>query len=246
MASVYDLLRVACGLSQQEAADFHEVRLDSIKSWCSDRRRAPVLVVAQLQVLMRNIERAGEEFAAKLKPDYAKNACIIGMPQTEKDAKACGFPSLAAQMRAIAIAISRLPDGVAIELVERTRLQVFDTPTMKPGVPKMRSVTMPIHHDIPDPAPNGFQTIVNSRPRTRAEIDRATFRAENGARFKGVIQDTPAGPQASYTIEAEAGNSTNVMSDIRLLGTMADAEFWLDQAAAYRGFSKYPLERRSS
>ena len=40
MTSVYDLLRQRCGLSQQEAADVHSTRLDTIKSWCSGRRLA--------------------------------------------------------------------------------------------------------------------------------------------------------------------------------------------------------------
>jgi hypothetical protein len=245
MSSVYDLLREACGLSQTEAAEYQDVKLDSVKSWCSDRRPAPIPVIAQLQELMRLIERSGKDFAAKMKPDYEKGACIIGLPHDEKDARACGFPSKTAHLRAIAITLSRLPDGAAIQLVERDRLHIFPTPIMKEGTSKMRNVTVPIHHDMPDPAPGGFQTTVNSRPRTRAEVQRSHFRAENGARFKGVIQETPSGPQASYTIEADVGNSTNVMSDIRLWGNEDDAMLWLDQTAALHGFAKYPLERRA-
>ena len=245
MASVYDLLREACGLSQQEAADFHDVRLDSIKSWCSDRRPAPIKVVAELQELVRNIDTAGREFASKFRPEYRENAFVIGLPRDDEDAKASGFPTKAAHLRAIAIAISHLPDGAPIRFLDRGDGAPLLTPLMKPGVPKMRNVTTPIHQDLSNPAPHGFQTVVNSRPRTLAEIDHAQFRAENGARFNGVLQDTPEGPQASYTIEADAGNTTSVMSDIQLFDTEKNAMLWLDQAAGLRGFKKYPLERRA-
>ncbi|QPF81587.1 hypothetical protein IC762_17295 [Bradyrhizobium genosp. L] len=244
MASVYDLMREACGLSQQEAADFHVVRLDSVKSWCSDRRPAPINVITELQVLMRGIEAAGKAFAASLQPDYGRRAFIIGLPADDSDAETCGFPSKPAHVRAIAIAISRLPDGAAVDLVERGRLNLVPTPTMTKEASKMRNVTVPVHHDMPDPAPGGFQAVVNTRPRTRAEVDRSHFRAENGAKFVGVLQDTPAGAQASYTIQADIGNTTSVLSDIRLIGNELDALLWLDQAAALHGFKKYPLERR--
>jgi len=244
VTSVYDLLREACGLSQQEAADYHDVRLDSIKSWCSDRRQVPVAVVAQLQELMRAIELSAEKFAAEINPNYDQNAFIIGVPIEDEDAEACGFPSIAAHHRAIAIAMSRLPDGAAFKLVDRTRLQLYPTPKMKTGASQMRQNTQPIHRDLPNPMPGGFQSVVNSRQRTQAEVDRALFRAENGAEFKGAMQKTPAGPQVSYTISADIGNSTSVMSDIRLFGNEPDALLWLDQVAALYGFAKYPIEQR--
>jgi hypothetical protein len=243
MASVYNLLREACGLSQSEAADFHETRLDSIKSWCSDRRSAPIGVINELQELMRDVDHAGEEFAALLKRISRGNVFIVGLPIDDKDSTACGFPSPAAHLRAIAIAISRLPDDAEIRMVERVR-GAIPSATMQRGKTKMRNNPHPLHHDTPDPAPRGFQTVVTSQPRTRAEIDRAAFRAENGARFSATLQATPEGPQVRYTVEADTGNSTNVLSDIRLFKTEAEALAWLDQAAAFRGFAKYPLERR--
>jgi hypothetical protein len=46
---------------------------------------------------------------------------VIGLPSDEQDARACGFPSIGAQMRAIAIAISLLPANSEIRMVERVR-----------------------------------------------------------------------------------------------------------------------------
>ena len=52
MSNVYNLLREACGISQAEAAEFvHGTRLDSVKSWCSDRRTAPESIINELQKL---------------------------------------------------------------------------------------------------------------------------------------------------------------------------------------------------
>ena len=160
MNSVYNLLRETCGLSQQEAADFHDARLDSVKSWCSDRRPAPAGVIAELQELARDIMRAGEDFAALLKRTSKGDAFVVGMPRDDKDARVCGFPSLTAQMRAIALAIAQLPDEAEIRLVERVRGSI-PSATMLRGQAKAT--------DLPDrrnPTPGGFQTVVTSGPRT--------------------------------------------------------------------------------
>jgi hypothetical protein len=122
MSNVYNLLREACGISQAEAAEFvHETRLDSVKSWCSDRRTAPQGVINDLQKLAREIQNAGIEFATLLKKISKGDVYVIGLPSDEQDARACGFPSIGAQMRAIAVAISLLPEHSEIRMVERVR-----------------------------------------------------------------------------------------------------------------------------
>lgn len=52
-----------CGLSQAEAADFLQVGLDSIRSWCTGRRVPPVGMWKQLASLYRQIERAADDAA---------------------------------------------------------------------------------------------------------------------------------------------------------------------------------------
>jgi hypothetical protein len=122
MTNVYNLLREACGISQAEAAEFvHGTRLDSVKSWCSDRRTAPPGVINDLQKLAREIQDAGTRYAAFLKMSSKGDVYVIGLPSDERDARACGFPSTGAQMRAIAIAISHLPEDSEIRMVERVR-----------------------------------------------------------------------------------------------------------------------------
>ena len=87
MTNAYNLLREACGISQAEAAEFvHQTRLDSVKSWCTDRRTAPQGVINDLQKLAREIQSAGVSYAALLKTISKGDVYIIGLPGDERDA----------------------------------------------------------------------------------------------------------------------------------------------------------------
>ena len=122
MTNVYNLLRETCGISQAEAAEFvHESRLDSVKSWCSDRRPAPVGVVRELKDLAKAINAAGISHAAYLQSLKDSQSFQIGIPHDERDSRHCGFPSLGAAMRAVSVAILNLPDGAEIQIVPRVR-----------------------------------------------------------------------------------------------------------------------------
>lgn len=122
MTSVYNLLREACGISQAEAAEYiHMTRIDTVKSWSSDRRPAPSWAINQLQALSRGIQKAGTEFADMLMKHSKGNVFVIGEPLDDDDARVCGFPSSAAQYQAIAIAISILPDDAEIRVTPRVR-----------------------------------------------------------------------------------------------------------------------------
>lgn len=121
MTNVYNVLREACGISQAEAAEFHSTRLDSVKSWCTGRRSAPQGVISDLQKLARRIQTAGMDHAELLKRMTKGDVYFIGISYDERDARALGFPSMSAQMRAVAIAISQLPDDSEVRIVERVR-----------------------------------------------------------------------------------------------------------------------------
>jgi hypothetical protein len=132
MTSVYNLLREACGISQLEAAErVHDTRLDTVKSWSSDRRPAPGWAINQMQSQLRRIRRAGEDYAAQIKKTAQGNVFVIGLAHDDDDARACGFPSVSAQLQATAIAISLLPDDADIRLVPRVR-GAIPAPTMAP------------------------------------------------------------------------------------------------------------------
>ena len=136
MTNVYNVLREACGLSQAEAAEFHDARVDSVKSWCSDRRNAPPGVIKDLQKLLREIHLAGVRYAELLKVGNSGDVFIIGLSPDERDARAHGFPSMSAQMRAVATAIAHLPDDCEIRFIERVR-GAYPAPMLEeePAVP---------------------------------------------------------------------------------------------------------------
>jgi hypothetical protein len=78
-------------------------------------------VINDLQKLAREIQNAGVAYAELLKKHCKGHVYIVGLPSDERDARALGFPSIGALMRAVAIAISYLPDNSEIRMVERVR-----------------------------------------------------------------------------------------------------------------------------
>jgi len=121
MTSVYNLLRETCGISQAEAVEFHQARLDTVKSWCSDRRPVPAGVIRELKELARDITSAGMAYAAHLKSLNTVQVIDLGVPHDEFDARHCGFPSLGAAMRAISIALLEFPNDAEIKIGQRVR-----------------------------------------------------------------------------------------------------------------------------
>jgi hypothetical protein len=68
--------------------------------------------------------------------------------------------------------------------------------------------------------------------------------ASDGARFEARIQATREGPQASFQVLCDVGNSTLSETDIQLCKDEEEARRWLHAAAVQRGFTTYPIERR--
>ena len=56
-AALYRTLRKICGLTQHEAADFHQVKLRTIQHWESGRSNPPPGAMAELERLNAKIER---------------------------------------------------------------------------------------------------------------------------------------------------------------------------------------------
>ncbi len=56
--TTYKACRQLCGLSQQDASDFHQVSLNTIQSWDTGRRTVPVGAFRELASLWRQIEEA--------------------------------------------------------------------------------------------------------------------------------------------------------------------------------------------
>ncbi len=111
--NTYALLLKLSGLSQREAATFHAVSLDSVKSWCSGRRATPAGAVNEMRGLIAKQERAANEALAK----YREMVAAFGAPKTvslpipagDWPCKSAGHMALARVAAAINAAIE-IPD----------------------------------------------------------------------------------------------------------------------------------------
>lgn len=103
----YDLLRRRCGLSQPEAAEFHKVRLDTVKSWCSGRNRANDGVLAELRRLHAQIERVAAEALAAIAAAPAAEEIELGYAADDHEAQGLGWPCVGAQAASLGLVIAR-------------------------------------------------------------------------------------------------------------------------------------------
>lgn len=65
MKTVYAACLSRLGLSRSEAANLHEVRIDTVKSWCAGRRAVPTTAWDDLRDHERRIVDASESMRAQ-------------------------------------------------------------------------------------------------------------------------------------------------------------------------------------
>lgn len=68
MRTTFSAAIAICGLSQQEAADYLDVRLDTVKSWSAGRNPPPEGAWQMLSDLYRRIEDAADYASAQIEP----------------------------------------------------------------------------------------------------------------------------------------------------------------------------------
>ena len=91
MITLYALLIERCGLTLREAADYHDVSIDTIRSWCIERHEAPPGVIAELRELYARIERAAEE-ALKIISENNPDEIEFGLAADDHEAQTLGWP----------------------------------------------------------------------------------------------------------------------------------------------------------
>ena len=117
--NVYNFLLKASGLSQREAAIFHDVRLDTIKGWCGGKTDAPLGALEEIAELILKQRAAADETLEQF--DAAAIGDVeLGAASDDYEAAALGWPSASAQHQALAlIAADMIADGVAVSVVPR-------------------------------------------------------------------------------------------------------------------------------
>jgi DNA-binding XRE family transcriptional regulator len=118
MTTLFLLLLNSCGLSQKEAADTLDARLDTIKSWSSGRRTPPPNVLALLRHLASYIDRRADDYIV-FTIDKNPQSVEIGYCADDAEAKSLGFPCVGAHNALIARLIAGLPDSIEIKIVPR-------------------------------------------------------------------------------------------------------------------------------
>lgn len=117
----YGLLLSLSGLSTREAAVFHNVRQDTVKSWSAGRNNAPDGAIIEIKALIAAQEKAASEALVKIS-SLAKQRGVpdmieLGYPSDDYEATVLGFPTASAwgAMAARVVAGSAIP----IRLVPR-------------------------------------------------------------------------------------------------------------------------------
>ena len=108
----YSLLSEFAGLSHREAADFHRVRLDTVKSWSAGRNRAPDGALTELRNLIALQDRAArqalDQIAASTTgggPDVVE----LNFPTDDDEARALGWPCVGAWRAVAARVLTQSP-----------------------------------------------------------------------------------------------------------------------------------------
>jgi len=106
MTSQFKLLKDLVGLSNQEAADFLDARIDTVKSWSSGRHDPPPAVLSelltlwdQMQITVDDTIKTVERLAKKVGSDQTITLEIDG-----------GWPCQGVKDRIVAQVIAELPD----------------------------------------------------------------------------------------------------------------------------------------
>jgi hypothetical protein len=125
--TTFSILMQRCGLSQREASELLEVRLDTVKSWSSGRNPVRLAIINELRDLHRKIERAGQELVAMVQRPIEMQReesgeptkLEFGLAQSDAEARKLGFPCTGAHTAALGVAIASLPDNIEVEIVPR-------------------------------------------------------------------------------------------------------------------------------
>lgn len=116
MTTPLALLLDRCGLSHREAADFLDVRVDTIRSWSIGRNRTPAGVIDELRALYAQIEQAAGQ-ALKVIEEQAPDDVELGIAADDSEAQGLGWPCVGAQAAMLGLVVARC--GRPVRIVPR-------------------------------------------------------------------------------------------------------------------------------
>ncbi len=117
MTTIIAILLDRCGLSIREAAEFLNVRDDTIKSWRSGRNPTPPKVIGELQALYLKIGVAAREALAVINQAPLDADIELGIAVDDYEAKSLGFPCVGAHAALLGLVVAS--SGRAMRIVPR-------------------------------------------------------------------------------------------------------------------------------
>lgn len=111
--TLFDLLRRACGLSQQEAADLLGVALATVKAWGRAKNKAPPGVIAELRALYARIDEAANQMLDVIE-EQDPTDIELGFPADEHEAQAMGWPCVGAWRAMAGIVVAAIDKPVRL------------------------------------------------------------------------------------------------------------------------------------
>ena len=118
----FRLLLNSSGLSIREAADFLDVRFNTIESWSSGRRSIPDGAVAQLLTLIDRQGRAAQEALSAIREGVAEHGVLpeeieIGLSTDDHEARGLGWPTVSAHAAVLRRLIEIAPEDIRDRMV---------------------------------------------------------------------------------------------------------------------------------
>lgn len=110
--TTYNTLLTATGLSLREAAAFHDVRLDTVKSWSVGRNSTPEGVLSELRQLLVMQLKAAEAGATQIRTIVAERGAPeeieLGLASDDYEAQTLGWPCASAHKVVLGMTIAYL------------------------------------------------------------------------------------------------------------------------------------------
>lgn len=119
--TTYNTLLSASGLSLREAADYHNVRLDTVKSWSSGRNGVPDGAIDEIYNLVARQLQAAQQAANHITTTIEQRGTPedieLGICTDDHEAQSLGWPCASTHKVVIGLTIGLLPPDIAALVV---------------------------------------------------------------------------------------------------------------------------------
>lgn len=92
----------------------HNVRLDTVKSWCAGRARAPVGVIAELRALYARQHQAASQALQMIAERPEVREIELGYAVEDVEAQSLGWPCAAAQWASFGMVIAQTDRNITL------------------------------------------------------------------------------------------------------------------------------------